>query len=1261
MRVRFFIIISFVFLLNIDLVNSKSLNWEGLDFAGSAYEEVTGLPMYVETLRPETSAADYTISISYPVFEKLGYSESKTILEKFKNIGEEISINKNIGISKKEMFIDVSFLPFIKKGREVLRLSSFELEITPIKEAGVLRSAVSYSSNSALSKGNWKKISVKKSGVYMLTYQDIVGMGINPEKVQIYGYGGFLLDEDFSKSGYRDDLPEVAVWKNTGSDGVFNSGDFILFYANGTVNWKKNTNSNTFYRVRNHYSDKAFYFVGEREQGTLTAENLSSTENFNVTVTDFTDYILHETDRVNIGESVASSGTGRELYGEDFISNSNQTFTFKLTDINLQQPVFLQSEFIANNTIQSTCDVSVNGNYLHTMSMSGIPTSNLYTYATSSSRTSSFIPGTEDLSVKLTYNRYGSNSNPKAFLNYISLNYRRKLRLNGNYFVFRDPLSVGAGKIANFVISNANASTRVFDVTDPNNMVFVEGELNDNSYVFNANSTSLREYVCVDINGVFDKPVIEGNVKNQNLHSYENVCMVIICPEIFREHALRLAKAHTEYDKINVLVVTPEQVYNEFSSGTPDATAYRRMMKLYYDKASNTSSVPKYLLLFGGGVYDNRKVSAAFMGSAVSKFNHLLTYQSVESLEGTQSFVTDDYFGFLDDNEGSNLSLARLDIGIGRFPVNTVQQAEWVVDKTISYMQNTKKGPWKNRLLYVADDGDDNVHMEQAETLASSVERDYPEFMVNRIYVDAYKKVITASGATIPDGEKKLGDLINSGLLMINYTGHGSTKEWTSERILKYEDVNNMTNKSLPLWVTATCDFTRYDAPEYSSGEMVFLNRYGGGVALFTTTRIVYSSNNFVINKSFTENIFSKNNGIRNSLGEIMHLTKSSESLRYDRNKLSFTLIGDPALKLAYPEFAVKVTQVNNELISSVVDTFKALEKVTVTGQLYREDGSPATDFNGYIFPTVLDSRDLVKTLGSDGADIFTYYDQSKVVFTGKDSVSNGVFSFSFVVPKDISYSFEPGSMNFYAYDVKTRNEAQGYYKGFALGGTGSSAVIDTTGPKIQLFLNSETYEEGNIVNETPTFIAKISDESGLNTSGNGIGHDFHLIIDDDASMSFTLNNYYMGDIGSFNSGSIKFALPTLTEGWHMLKFRAWDVHNNSGLKTMKFKVKNGVSPKLSGLRYVQNSSKVLFRFLHDRPEVAVNVNIKVYDLTGRLIWEDEEKMQAGTAVSDEFVWNTESNAVSVSDGGIYICKVLVTDSNGSSTFISEKLRLTPQ
>jgi hypothetical protein len=347
--------------------------------------------------------------------------------------------------------------------------------------------------------------------------------------------------------------------------------------------------------------------------------------------------------------------------------------------------------------------------------------------------------------------------------------------------------------------------------------------------------------------------------------------------------------------------------------------------------------------------------------------------------------------------------------------------------------------------------------------------------------------------------------------------------------------------------------------------------------------------------------------------------------------------------------------------VSARTDTFQALEKVVISGSVYREDGSFADDFNGLIFPTVLDSHQLVNTLGSDGADIFSYYDQSRVIFSGKDSVIGGKFRFAFVIPKDISYSFEPGTINFYAYDKIGENEAQGHYEGFVLGGTNSSAVADTTGPKITLSLNDESYIEGGSVNENPTLIARISDKSGLNTSGNGIGHDLQVVIDEDSEKTFKVNNYFIADIGSFNSGVVQFALPELDAGMHSLRFRAWDVQNNSNTQTLSFKVVPGLAPSLSSLRYVQQSDKVLFRFTHDRPEVAVTVQLNIYDMLGKNVWSSVKKMQTGEMVSDEFEWDMRwSNGHQVL-GGIYICKVLVTDSNGASSVIAEKIRLMPQ
>jgi len=1124
-----------------------------------------------------------------------------------------------------------------------------------------LKAGQTYASQSVLATGKWRKLSVTQSGIYRLTYEDIVKLGVNPAKVQVYGYGGKLLSEDFSKGDYMDDLPPVPLWKVTGSDGVFNSGDYLLFYAQGPVSWSPNSNYSLLTRTRNHYSDKAYYFLGERAEGSLQAQRTNTTLTPNRTVSTYTDLLLHEKELINMGELVKNSGTGRELYGEDLYTNPRQSFSFTVDDIDTTALSTLLIEAAAYNSATSYANVHVNGVRMSPLSMAGLNTANSqnYTYGSSSSRTITFRPTSPTVKVDVEYMPYGNASTPRAYLNFIQLNLRRPLKATNTPYTFRDPGSVEVGGVATFQLAQASSNTLVFDVTDPVGMTLMEGNLEGSTFRFVASTATLREYACVNLDGNIPKPAIEGSVPNQNIHTHQPD-MVIIVPPAFREQALRLAQAHTDMDGLSVLLVTPEQVYNEFSSGTPDATAYRRMMKLFYDRATNEAELPDYLLLFGGGVYDNRMVSSAFANSSL-KSNRLLTYQSVESLDGTLSFVTDDYFGFLDDNEGANLATARLDIGIGRFPVHTVQQAKDVVDKTLNYMKNKRKGPWKNRLLYLADDGDGNTHTSQAESLASSVEIIFPQFMVNRIYVDAYKKISQASGLTIPDGSNHFLELLDMGLLMVNYTGHGSTTEWAEEKILTQRMAKEMVNSCLPLWVTATCDFTRYDAPDESGGETVFLNPRGGAIALFTTTRIVYSSNNFVLNQRFTDNIFSRRNGKRNTLGEIMYLTKRSDVMRNDRNKLSFALIGDPAMKLAYPEYAVKVTHVNGKPVSTAIDTFQALQTVTVEGEVYAEDGRFAETFNGLVHPTVLDAPSQVKTLGSNGADIFTYYDRTKVLFSGKDSVVNGRFRFSFVVPKDIQYSYKQGRINLYVCDNASLNEGHGYFDQFALGGTYAQVTPDTTGPSIRLFLNDTTWTPKQAVNERPTLIAKVSDEGGLNTSGHGIGHDFQLIIDEDPQQVYSLNSYYTADVGSYNAGSVQFVLPTLTPGRHHLSFRAWDVQNNASIQHLTFTVKPGEDPMLSNLVAVRQADRYLFRFNHNRPDVPVTVKMTVLSLMGQRCWEESTTMQAGQWQSDVLEWNLSDTKGRKVPGGVYLCRVQVTDATGGESMIAEKIQVLPQ
>ncbi|MCE5175589.1 MAG: type IX secretion system sortase PorU [Bacteroidales bacterium] len=1255
--------------------NSRTLEWfhdaasgkSVPDFVGSIRSGETTLPMYSETQRPATVADAFSATLIYPVYEELSSAEVRQLKPLLKDVSDSIKVKVSTGIERKKQILDLSFFPFIKKGNTFYKLISFDWNIKPVKSAlrvaSGLLSAADYATSSVLSSGVWKKISVSETGLYKLTYSDIKAMGINPDKVQIYGYGGGLLEEDFSLAGYMDDLPEVAVWKELGKDQVFNAGDYILFYAKGPVSWKYDKSFAIYSRVRNHYSNKAYYFVGERAGGTKTVSKSTYSGTSNKEISSFTDFLLHETDRVNIGESASGSGTGRQLYGEDFTTSAIQSFSFEVSNPDTNQVSKAQVEFIARNTGNSTCGIYVDGTRLSTLSMAQVSTTgDSYIYASSSNKVFAFTPKSDKVTVRLEYAKNGSATTHRACLNYIILNVRRLLRMTGSVMAFQDPTSVGEGNVGHFTIQDASANMVVLDVTNPQEMVQVNGQPNGTTYDFTAPTSTLHEYLCVNLDGVIAKPTIEGNVLNQNIHGQPQVDMVIIAPSEFTSYANTLKQAHQIYDHLNVMVVTPEQVYNEFSSGTPDATAYRRMMKFFYDREELDENLPDYLLLFGDGVYDNRLVSTMFSQSS-SKPNKILTYQSVESLNGLNSYVSDDYFGFLDNNEGAKLQADKLDIGIGRFPVASAEQAKAAVDKTISYMENKKRGAWKNRLLYLADDGNDYTHEIQSYSLASSVEKDHPEFMINKIYLDAYPRVTSASGVTVPDANKRFSELLNAGLLMLNYTGHGSTTQWADEKLLTMQDIKSMTNKYLPLWVTATCDFTRYDAFDTSGGEEVFLNANGGGIALLTTTRVVYSYNNDLLNKSFSDSLFAKKkSGIRYALGDIMKIAKSSEVLKNDLNKLKFTLIGDPALKLGYPEYFANVTQVNGIDVSEKMDTLQAMSQVTISGQVYREDNSLATDFNGLLYPTVFDAEEIyLQFTRNEGESARTYYDRNKILFSGKDSVVNGCFSFTFVVPKDISYSGKTGSINLYACDNDGGHEAQGNFEQFILGGTDMTANIDHSGPDIKLFLNDNSFHAGDEVNETPTLIALISDENGLNTSGNGIGHDLMLVIDDDPSMTYNLNNYFTADIGSYASGTVQYVLPELTAGKHHLSLKAWDVQNNSNADTLWFVVKPGMSPSVSNLKYAQRGETAWFVFNHDRPDANVSLKLVVYDLFGRMIWYTDSNMLVSENVSETIAWNlTDTNGRRISEG-IYICKIWMTDSNGAQTSGSKKIRVSAQ
>ena len=1091
-----------------------------------------------------------------------------------------------------------------------------------------------YASESVLNSGKWVKIQVAEDGIYKLTAADLKKMGFsNLDKVAVYGYGGWPLDEDFSTT-YIDDVPEVAVWR---------SADYLLFYGKGPRKCEYSSSDKSFIHTNNPYSNYGYYFVSEKETTGRTMEKAASAAGATLQVTTFDDYVLHEEELVSVNSS------GRELYGESFTSTLSRDFTISVPGITNDEGKATLS-FISRGN--GTITMNVDGNALISGSVS-VP-SDEYEVARELYRERAWMADKgETVKVNIGYSTTGHKN---VHLNYFRLQMKRQLKVYDNYTFFR---SLSArGNASRFVIQGADASTLVFDVTDGVNPQQMETSLNGTELSFSIPaSASLREFVVVKPSQI-KAPVTVGEVANQNLHALPQQDMIIIAQPNFTTQAERLAEAHRTKDNLTVRVVTPESIYNEFSSGTPDATAYRRFMKMFYDRKTSEADAPKYLLLFGDGSFDNRKLTSAW--KSVDMSNMLLTYQTENSLS-SQSYVIDDYFGFLDDADNKkSLQNKKLCLGIGRFPIRTVEQATQMVDKVISYMENKNTGSWKNNLCFMADDGSNTdgfmtEHMEFADQLAGYVESEHPEFLVNKLYYDAYKKDMTAG--TYPDVRSGLQKLLKDGLLLFNYTGHGGTTALSDEKVLTQTDINQFTYTHLPVWVTATCDFTRFDDLNTSAGEDVFLNKSSGGIALFTTVRVAYSRPNFPINDNVIRNLFERNNGRRRTLGEVMQATKNTLSSVY---KLGFCLIGDPAVKMAYPEFGMKVTTVNGQSVDGNSISFKALEKITVEGEVLDASGQLVTDFTGIVNPTVKDSKVTVtclKNSNKDDSPAFTFTDYPNTIFIGNDSVRNGKFSFTFTVPKDISYSNLQGKMNLYAVDTESGNEAQGNFDNFIVGGTSDTAETDTIGPEIRaLYLNDTTFVDGGQVNTTPYFVAELWDKSGVNITGSSVGHDMMLVIDESTVLSYNLNSYYELLLGEDGTGIVKFPIPALEPGKHTAEFWVWDILNNSTVRTFTFEVVEGLKPFLFDVIATPGIAReqVTFHLMHNRPESWMRVGIMVYDLAGRQLWKHEESGTSGLFENYTVSWDLTSGGARMRPG-VYIYRAAISTDNSKDATKARK------
>ncbi len=1109
---------------------------------------------------------------------------------------------------------------------------------------GMVAMAHSYVESSVLSKGRWVKIEVEETGIYRLTYEALQQMGLRPEQVRIYGFGGAMLSQDFSQSKI-DDLPAVPFYMEKGSDGVFGAGDYIVFYAQGVIGWDY-TNSR-FSHTINPYSLKGYYFLSDDagiQQLLSRKETTLDIDDSMTTITTYTDYLVHEEEKVNILDPSGRSGGGREFYGEEMtVTSPTVSLRYTLPDIVEGSTIRGYVSMAGNAKSDMSISMTI-GQTTQTMNISTMASQPVTVYGMTNTSDNLYDPSTGSTQ-QVTFTYTNPTASGTVYLNYVELTVEREMVMRDGLLTIHTTPQTAASTQGVCQVTGCNSLTQVWNISRLDSIYPVDCQLKGETLYFLTDCSLQQDYVVINPTQCdYMTPTTIGTIGNQDLHAMRDVDMVIIYPNGFEAAAQRLTQAHETLDSLTVGLAPAEQVYNEFSSGTPDATAYRWIMKMLYDRANTEEgTAPKYLLLLGDGSFDNRKIYTT------SPKNTLLTYQARNSVSEPDAYATDDYFCWLDDNEGTvdTDTKTTMDISVGRLPVNSAEEAEAMVDKIIGYMEDKTVGNWKTQLCFLADDGDSGAHTLGADRAAETIRQRTKDFVVNKIYIDAYQQITTASSESYPIAKSKMQNLLQNGVLLFDYSGHGGYNNITSESMLSARDIREMNNTNLGFWLFATCSFSHFDSYHTSAGEEAVLNTSGGAVGILSACRTVYASQNAYLNQFVCDALFTKNSDQRytNTIGDAIRIAKNRARTfkpTQDKNILPYILLGDPAVRLHYPDDYKVVANLSS-------DTLHALATPTINGYIANTAGDTIHEFNGEVSVTMWDKQQRLTTNDNDVSDESkkvktSFLDFPNILFKGNATVKDGLFELSLMIPKDIQYNYGNGRMALYAYDTDTHLEALGSREDFTVGGSSGILYNDTTGPRLTLYLNNAAFTNGGKTNEYPHFYAYIEDEHGINTIGSGIGHDLMMIVDDDPLQTYTLNEYFTADNNSYQAGLVSYVLSELEEGTHSLRFRAWDLLNNSSTASLQFEVVKGYAPQIfSVMTYpnpVSQNGTVHLVIEHDKPDMTLGVTVNIYDFAGRLVW---QHTQSGT---QDITWEVGDTNTNV---GMYFYRVVLTASDGTT------------
>lgn len=1256
------------------------------------------MPRYFHEVAVGTPcSAGYDVEIRYPEYKALTGSELKALrslqeggeLAADQDIAQDgvvlmpepqriggLNLNTYMAMSRKQGYLNVSFSPVVLHEGRWKRILSCQVRVVP-RDAATAKAAPAAASSyaasaerwaekSVLSQGKWAKIRVEKEGIYQLTDADVKKMGFSSlANVRVFGYGGLMQVEAFTfpepsesllQTTVPDDLVEVPTLSTT--DGR------RLFWAEGTTRFTWVTGSQLYTHTQNTYSNYSYYFITE---GTPASVQKIPAETSQPTVRmESVPYaVVYDNDIFSWYEG------GRRMFDEhDFSTSNTHTYRIATPDLTSGDQVVVSSFGAASNSETTPYEITVNGTKILTSSVARYDVSNSSAKVeTKTTRGVTSLTGSGTNSVLIST----SNSN-SARLDYLNFNYQRRLTVSDSPYSF-SPQSAG---VVSLNIAGASSTTHLWRIGQAG-CPTVELSANLSGDVLSAvTSTGLRRFVCFDESHTYAAPEYVGEVENQNLHSLSHMDYIIIVPASGKltEQAERLLALHREREGLSGCVVRADQLYNEFSSGTPDANAYRRFLKMLYDRAgSDEDAMPKYCLFMGKSSWDNRHLSAAMQGNSLD--DYLLAYEvdgTSNTIGSVASYVTDDFFALLDDGEGRTISSEKPDIALGRMACQTPEEARVLVDKVETYMNNTDAGSWKNTIVMIGDDGDNNLHMDDAERVAQTIESVNDKLDVQRVYWDRYTRTTSATGYSYPQATERIFQYMTDGAAVFNYSGHGAPGSISHAQVLVTKDFATARSPYMPLWVLASCEIFPFDSQEESLAETSMFVPDGGSIAFICATRAVYPQQNFSINRNFCQNLFAPaSSGGRISMAEALRRAKVSlvqNSTDLTFNKLKYVFFGDPALRLSLPTGTVVIDSINGQAISpsSPLSVLPAGGVARFSGHVCRMDDATAIDetFSGTVSATIYDRKELVvckdnqKSLLGDNTP-FTFYERAKNVYRGDAKATAGRFEFVLTIPRDISYSDEPGRISLYAVSDDRMQEYNGYSEAFCLNGTSSDADADTIPPKVTLYINSIDNPDYAITDENPVLIADLFDECGINNAGISLGHDIELVLDDNNSDYINLRSYFKYDFGSYQKGQIVYPLSGLSRGLHKAALRAWDVNNNFTVSDVHFIVRGDYHDGMMTEGYItstQNpasSTTSLITYFPENADEPGLVTYEVYDTRGRIVFKQSGAV-ASAARSASLSWNLCGNGGQPLPDGVYFYRAVITSKGGRFETDAQKL-----